>query len=434
MPEIPTTEDILAIDDPKLRLLGSGARLIADESFAVFAAGISPERVARLAGRTRRVFYDNFESRESFVRELCELFLGAEHRIVQTDPDDIAALVDMVGGDLFEAVEAIAAAMFVPVITSEASVMQLTSWAIGQSDPVVAESLSRHYAELGDGHARLFTALFAKWGLEVREPWTAEGLAGVIRAIAEGLYQQARVGLGENHLELFTLACLTVLPIATRPIGTHGDVHHRLRSFSEEAAASWREASQPSQTVNARAQVLTAIDQLLHQRGVGAIGIADVAHEAGVSVATIERAFGDYLSLVRAAVIEQIPDLGREADFDLEVDAFTVRDLIERHLRRLANWSEANAHLARAVVALPTLGRSTPQRELLDPLVAMASPLARILAAGVERDQIRNDVEPLVSASAMILMLLAANVTSGMHVIDDAVQLVTSTFLDGIAT
>ncbi len=95
MPDVPTAEEIAAIGDPRDRFLAAGARMLVDDGFRVLAAGVSPERVAALAGRSRRTFYEHFETKEDYLRAVLRRHLDTSDEEMESErlTEDVLAML-----------------------------------------------------------------------------------------------------------------------------------------------------------------------------------------------------------------------------------------------------------------------------------------------------------------------------------------------------
>jgi len=112
--EVPTPSEVLDIADPAQRLIHAGARLLLDDGFRIIAAGLSPNTVARTAGRTRRTFYDHFETKEAFTRAvLLEYLVVAERGALTGDFEQaFAGQILDAEGDVVESIRSLSREIF----------------------------------------------------------------------------------------------------------------------------------------------------------------------------------------------------------------------------------------------------------------------------------------------------------------------------------
>ena len=128
----------------------------------------------------------------------------------------------------------------------------------------------------------------AAWGLEFREPWTAERLACVLHATGEGLYMRAEIDPDLADLDLFELVCLSLLPIAAAPAGqSRGDVRRHLDEFAIEVADSWRRHAAEHHDEASYERLAAGFRDELRVSGFAAMSITSVARRCRMSPALI---------------------------------------------------------------------------------------------------------------------------------------------------
>lgn len=382
MPELPPRDAITRIHDPAVRLLDAGARLFVDEGFSILENGLSAERVTRLAGRTRRTFYDHFPSKTDYVREVISRYLDiAGHEILNRELiTTYLGQVDTHRGDITEAVKAMATFTLEWQLASDNTLLQLGGWALCRRDPVLRARLREHFEAVDAMLAAGFDAVLERWHLKPRPPWTTKTAAAVLRATSDGMWVRRDLDPDFDPYA-FVDTCVAVFAVCTQPVHEPDlRITDHLRHLSGEAQRRWQEESEPAQVVNARARVLDALSSVLGRLGARTITLADVAEAAGVSERTIAVSFGSVEQLMIAAIDEALPPLADEVEFDLR-SGLGHRLVAERHIRRLADFLRERQHLMRGLltVAMQPGGTDNGAGRIYGQLI---EPLTMILRSG----------------------------------------------------
>lgn len=437
MDHVPTRADIDTTADPRRRLAMAGARALVDHAFDILAAGVSPDLITSIAGRTRRVFYDHFPDREAFLREVFSgvYDAGAHHLVSEASAEDISELLQLSKGDLFDAVQRVAALAFGGVLESDADRMQIIGWAMARGDDAINAMVTDYYHGVDAASVRVIAELMGAWGLEFRAPWTAEKLACVLHAVGEGLYMRAAVDPQLADLDLFELTCLSLVPMASEPAGGAGvDIRRHLDDFALEVAESWRRHVAVPHDDASYERLAAGFRDELRVGGLGAVSIAAVARRCRISPTLIERNFPSITALLRSVVEDSLPSLQSEADFDLADGDISIRETLRRHLRRLGTWVTGNPDLATAILACGSSNPQDPERTglTLDVIRALSVPAQSILVAGIARGEIRDDTKVVELASMTTEVVLGRGSAMPGFRIDATVEFIEDVVFDGV--
>lgn len=394
MPEVPTRDALAEIADPAERLVQAGARLLVDDGFRVLASGLSPEVVTTMAGRTRRVFYDHFETKEDYARAVLAAYLDLAE---ETDLAGVFAgafeeLIFEARGDIIDAVSAISNALFTTSADSGESLLHDIAWGIGTSDPHVRRGAARYFDALDDFYDEMVSRALVEWGQKLRPPWTARDLSLFIGALSEGFHTRNRVRDDPIDADFFATCILAIVaPImqpadeADRPFG------EELRGLSRQNAAQWRERHDPALIANTRQRVLDSVIPALREVGPAAVTLETIARWADVGIGSLKNVFASADEVVCTAVVDALPAFDREIDFDLGTDTMGIRKVLHRHLLRLAQWTSDQPELAHAALTLPLLRADRhPDEPPARMLTTMARPATRILETADERQGSRS--------------------------------------------
>lgn len=389
MPDVPMRDDLADIADPADRLVQAGARLLVDDGFRVLANGLSPELVTGLAGRTRRVFYDHFETKEDYARAVLSAYLDVpEHGELTVEfSQAFEELIFEARGDIIDAVSAISDALFSTTAESTEPLLHAVAWGIGSSDAEVRKSISGYFDTIDTLYEHMVSRALVEWGQKLRPPWTPRTLTVVIRALSDGFNIRNRVSDHAVDAEFFALCILafvapTMQPAdeAERPFGDE------LRGLSRQNAAQWRERHDSASIANTRQRVLDSVVPALRQAGPDGVTLDSIALWADVGIGSLKTVFASSDEVICSAIVDALPAFDREIDFDLGTDTMGIRKVLQRHLLRLTQWTTDEPELAHAALTLPLLRLDRhpdePPARLLNTL---ARPATRILEAAEER-------------------------------------------------
>lgn len=397
MPDVPTADEIATIADPRLRLLQAGARHLVDEGFDVLAGGLTPDAVTATAGRSRRVFYDHFDNKHDFTAELFELYLDFDLDSV-LGPEFESAFRELfygARGDIYAAIADITGALFPASTVATEPLVHAIAWSTAATDPATRERLAEYYDNVDVMYHGIIRQALAAWRQQLRPPWTIEMLAVTLRALSDGAYARNTIAPGTVDAEAFALQVAALVTAIIQPEGEpdrpFGD---ELRRISRLNQVRWREEEDPAVQVHSRQRVLDAVVPAMRASPGRLPSFEELADTAGVSVERIRDTFDSAPAVVSTAIVEGLPALGREADFDLETASFPVDTVLRRHLIRLARWTDANPELAFAALTMPVEQEANGAPDAPLSLLRRAGRVTRhILDVGKERGEIRDNAD-----------------------------------------
>lgn len=409
MPDVPTTDQIAAIADPRERLLAAGARMLVDDGFRIIAAGLSPERIAALAGRSRRTFYEHFETKEAYLRALLAAHVANSDQVLAQErlaEDVLSMLVIDSGATMLDTVSELVRRQFFEHMASDAGCIHTIAWSVAHSDAATHADHQVHLAEVDRLWERNVVLALETWGLTMRPPWTPALFGQVLVAMSDGYYARTRIEDGADHADDYSLALTTLMASALQRLDEPPEeLDDRLASLRRAAAIGIKERQDPAATVTARRRLLDALEAALAEQSLPQLTLADVADRAGVGLGTVRASFPDLIAVLVELVAERLPPLDREIDFDRRTTQMDTPALLRRHLARLHTWSASNPGIARAIASAVTEPASAGQ-PLLQSVIEPASSLLR--RARAEREL---EVSEPIDSLAAVLSLTALGAT-----------------------
>jgi AcrR family transcriptional regulator len=399
MADVPTTDQIASIADPRERLLAAGARMLVDDGFRILAAGLSPERVAALAGRSRRTFYEHFETKEVYLRSLLATYIADSGQVLAPDrlaEDVLALLVADPSGTMIDTVDTLVRQVFVENMASDAGLLHTIAWAAAGSDPATHADHQAHLVAVDELWERNVSLALETWGLALRPPWTPMLFGQVLVALSDGYYLRTRIADGADHGDDYSLALTTLMASAMQRLDEAPEqLDDRLESLRRAAVIGVRERQDPVAAVTARRRLLDALEEALSERSLAQLTLTDVADRAGVGIATVRASYPDLIAVLTELVADRLPPLDREIDFDRRTTAMDTAALLRRHLARLHTWSTANPGIVRGIAAAVTEPAGAGQPLLLSLIEPTVGLLRR--ARPEHGFEVRVPIEPLAT-------------------------------------
>ena len=373
--------DIGEIHDARERLLFAGLYVIMTSRSDIVSAGIQPDIVASAANRSRRNFYDHFESKEAFVVAMFRRFLLDETVLAGLDNREGSHDIETVPSDLRSTIRS----WFPPAVLESIEILGTLTGAISwpAAGGLLDDILNEHN-EMFDGYyAPRYETFLQQWDIALGKGWTPSDVATAVRGIADGLVMRFRPSCGEfteEHLDLLVSTVIGVFASAAVDTSVPGQSGQSGQSgqFStssvvEQMGSRICRAGPEEQVKDARRALRTALLEELKQVPTNEITLPYLAGRAGLSTSAALRVAGS----VKALSGMLLHDLVTSFESQLEETATaSAHDQVADHLRRVSRFGLEYAPLIRCwLTFLP--GSPTEDEDPLDRLVAM---LDRFLA------------------------------------------------------
>ncbi len=358
--------DIQSIDDARERLLYAGLFVIVTSKSDLLSGGLQPDAVVEAAGRSRRNFYDHFDSKEAFVLALFERFLLDVEVIEGVATDDYE---DLPTTDLRSSVRS-----WFPqsVLDSIEVIGTLTSIVSGNRnfDDPLSETLREHNRLFDEFFGPRYEEFLQTWNIALTPSWTPIQVATVVRGAADGFvmrFRPSRDEFSEYHRDLLVSTVIGVLATAALDTSSGPGAQRAgtMSSLVDEMGNRVRGALPTSENIDARRSLRRAFLAELPVVSTEEITIPYLAERAGIATSTALRVsgtvkqlagevFDDFVTTFESSLVES-------ADQPVPVRVIA-------HLRRLSHFSFEYAPLIRCWLGfLPAA--STGEVDPLDRLV-----------------------------------------------------------------
>jgi len=197
-------------------LLEAGLRLLMKLPASAAFGHLTAQRIAGEAGRTTGAFFHQWPTLEAYLQDFVAYVLRPELSVnLQQTSDEISRLLRE-GGGFTDAV--IEAASDVPQRTARdpQTVIELLMANRALHDPEFRSRVTPHYGTLDDGAAPIFEALMTLVGRQPRPPFTAQTIAAIYSAVAQGLSLRAALTPGFYPDRTYGWVVLALVPLLTR--------------------------------------------------------------------------------------------------------------------------------------------------------------------------------------------------------------------------
>ena len=353
-PKTPYGTAISSIADPRERLLAAGLYVVTQSDLAMLVNGIQPETVAAAAGRSRRNFYDHFESKEDFMVALFERYLLDEDLVLGVS--DITDTAEPDPGDF----RANVASWFSKGVLDSAEIFTLLSamvWPAARNNSELADIVRRH----NDMFERIYSARYevtlAEWNIELVEGWSPLRLAAAVRAFLDGYILRYRPSMGdlnETRTNQLIEAIVGIFAAASAN-GTSEGLGGA--AFARKVERRWREVNPAGvdEVLDLRRVLQDVLVAELQRMPPETVTIEYIAERAGVSAVAVRRevgstfqlctrVFNDSVTLIEGALLDDLDDLARRSE--------SITAVVQSHLVRVERFGTEHSKLLRCWFAL----------------------------------------------------------------------------------
>lgn len=414
------------IRDPTERLLRSGVLALIHAGRAVLDTGLSPDLITQTAGRSRRSYYDHFRGKQQYSEQLFDELLGVggptESRINVAE-----SVLTRNMGDLFDTLRLMSTAPSIGNVERVNRVARQIVSALGSNDDYARTRIADFYARDRLVYEPVVQSLVESWGLEFREPWTAEAATMFFRVVVDGYATRSLVEPDLEESETVFLVLKTVFLGMTRlrDSDDNDSVDDQLREVSHMAVKYVRERSDPSVVLDGRVAIEDATIAELSNRGFIATNLDLIARSAGISQVTIRRAMGDVDDICCGMLDGFVA--GLESAVELDLSGALADDPVSAigwHFERLRALLIESRPLMDSIAAMLLAPKSKPKAD--EVLNDLNSILERLLCAAVDGGHFgQASTEEITAASTAIhrCFLQSSPVIGPDSMIDEAMLL-----------
>ena len=360
--------DVLELNDARERLLFAGLFVIMTGKADLVAGGLQPDAVVSVAARSRRNFYDHFESKEAFVHALFERFLLDESVLVGLGKDDVD---ETEVTDLRTAVRS----WFSPNVLESIEVMGTLAGIVSapaETGDTLSEILREHNRMFDLHYGPRYESFLQAWDMALTPGWTPTQVATVVRGVADGFVMRFRPSAGEftdDHLELLVSTVIGVFATAAIDTTNDNQLSETLPMTSLVDRMGSRLLSGPTAitTIDARQALRAAFLEELTLVSTDEINLPFLAKRAGIATSTALRVSGSVKELA-ATVFHDFATSFESALEESKSDS--VQHQVAAHLRRLGRFGFNYAPLIRCWLGFLPVG-SPEENDPIDRLVNM---------------------------------------------------------------
>jgi AcrR family transcriptional regulator len=207
---------VAASQQTREALLEAGLSLLLKLPASAAFGHLTASRIATEAGRTTGAFFHQWPTQEAFLQDFVAYVLRPDLAVSgETVAEEIMQRLD--DGASFQAA-VVDATRTIPQQTANdpQTIIELLLWNRARHDEEFRQSIAAHYEHLGQTAAPMYEALATLLDRELRPPFTAEVVAALYAAVAEGLALRSSITPGFFPDELFGWIAVALIPLVTR--------------------------------------------------------------------------------------------------------------------------------------------------------------------------------------------------------------------------
>ena len=387
----------------RARFLDAGLGVFNELVLAELLAEIGPSRVAQQLGDVSvGAFHHHFAKQADYIAALAAHGLApATDEVAPETAELLFEIVRLPDTEVVGHLERICAREFDRLRTDgrDGFRFRLCLWAKADEPAVWREldaALVRQDAALGAA----YEVILERWGREFRPPFTVESAKVVFSALMEGLMLRHLVRPGDADAALFARTALALLPAMTRPMGDE-------KEFDRAMAPMARFTKGPRSGGLDPEHRKRLLDETVARADAGTYGDAtleELAAAADTSLDAIYAQFNGKAGVATAAFARFLPLLERPLRADMD-KGMTARDVVARHLARIADVVARHRALTAAVVEAiqSAVHRYGSRIGPTDPRAVV--PLAGILQPAIEAGQAAGDLQKDDDAELLATMV-----------------------------
>ncbi len=365
--------DIDTIVDGRERLLYAGLGIVINSELDLFVSGIQPDVIALAADRSRRNFYDHFESKDAFILALFERFLLDRGVLEGSSADDRRTGPST--GDFRAEVRT----WFTPEILEHAEVISWfmsAGWPASAPESEMASIVEKHNLLFDEVFESRYEVFLREWGLELAPAWTPLRLATVVRAVTDGIivrYRPSRGEFTEDQLYLLVEAIIGVFAAASvdAPIGLDPTTDVTT-SLVDRLANRWRALEPVAELVDVRQAMRQAFLIELKRVPHDSLTLGYLADRAGVATPTALRVCGSVSQLAEMVLHDFVSSIESSLERD---ESACIAERVRGHLLRIQRFGYEYQPLIRTFLAF----RPVPNRQQVDPIERLVVLLAELI-------------------------------------------------------
>jgi AcrR family transcriptional regulator len=429
-------------------LVEAGVQLLRERGDEALRRLLTAQDVARRAGVHRQTFYRHWPDPDAFVAAVANAALAPIGSDISIEPL-LRSLRDEGISGAQELVRRAATFDYELLLTEESIGPQMLIWGIAapqlQSAGDRERPLARRLAEpLADAYERLtalvlpyYEQIAASWGRQFSASFTPHDFAVTLTGLVEGLALRALLHPEAVREDLFADVIVALIERFTElvpraggsAVPTADDALPELPPSTQVKADARR-----ARTERSREAIVEAATFEFEMRGFEATTIADIAHAAGLTEATVFRHFGSKNMIAVHVFARHVPALRAEIDRDLAGGA--PLEALRNHLRRLGRVAKANPGVADGMLeAIRAASNAGPPTSADDPrrIAPLPHLVVPVIVAAQARGDVRDDLPPFEIAATMTNLTLLHSFTRPTFSAERSTGFLYTLLVDGLA-
>ncbi|NMN95091.1 TetR/AcrR family transcriptional regulator [Antrihabitans stalactiti] len=286
--------------------------------------------------------------------------------------------------------------------TDPGTQLRLVVAALGSNHPGAVNAVRATYNDITTSSADALIGEFARWGANLRQPFTFQKLGVLVTALAEGLQLRAKLDPDAVSAELFGDAVVALIGAVADVEQTHSHIDDVIGPLVDKAIGSYRFAQADDLPDDPAQAIIDAAAGEFSKRGYFNTTRTQIAIASGVPPSILDKLFPTSVDIVAAALRPPFERLKQRTSTDSILR--TPDEALRRYLEQLAILLCDNRSMAVAMTMILSMERfQTPvsATELLKDL-HFPSLIIDPVEAGQRDGIIVNDIPATTIAATLV--------------------------------
>jgi AcrR family transcriptional regulator len=429
-------------------LVEAGVGLLRERGEEALRRLLTAQDVARRAGVHRQTFYRHWPDPDAFVAAVADAAFAPIDSAAAVEPL-LQTLRDEGITGAQELVRRASTLDYRAVLADKTLGPQMLH--LGIAAPVLQGSgggeraLARRLVEpLADAYGRMtsflvpyYEQIAASWGRHFGASFSSQDFAVSLTALVEGLALRTLVQPDVVREDLFADLVVALIERFSEPVPQTSPpppVQAEGAPLEPMPATQAKADARRARTERSREAIVEAATFEFEMRGFETTTIADIAHAAGLTEATVFRHFGSKNMIAVHVFARHVPTL--RASIDMDLAGGTPLVALRNHLRRLGEVARANPGVADGMLeAVRSASNAGPPTSADDPRRVAPLPhlVVPIVAAAQAVGELRDDLPPFEIAATFTNLTLLHSFTRPTFSAERSTSFLYTLLVDGLA-